>query len=72
MRGTAARLSCENAPGPAGSTTESSSRRSTCCGYLAAYPSATFVPYETPNRVILSTPTARRTASMSSTESRVV
>jgi hypothetical protein len=35
-RGTAAMLSCENAPGPVGSTTESTTSRSTCCGYRAA------------------------------------
>ena len=35
-RGMAAMLSSENGPGPVGSTTESSTSRSTCCGYLAA------------------------------------
>jgi len=49
-----------------GATSESSRSRSTRVGCASAYASACFVPYETPNRASLSTPSALRTESMSS------
>ena len=53
------------ASSPSTGTGESSTTAAVRSGYRRAYSAATFVPYETPSNVSLSTPSATRRFSMS-------
>ena len=66
-RPTALAFSTDSPLIPTWGTTESRTSRATCVGYRSAYRSATKVPYDTPSRFSLSTPSARRSRSMSCT-----